>query len=156
MSSNAGYTPDQYGSGKSYSSDPGLSVGQSDDRSLGDLFSDVSKDLTLLLRQEVELAKAEAKQSVARASRGAGMLGGAGYAGHLMVLFLSVAAWWAIGDGTGRGWSALIVAVFWAIVAAVLAVMGRAQLKAVQGLQRTTETVKEIPDAVKGNEEAVR
>ena len=148
MSTGAGYTPDSYESGRSQD--------QRDDRSIGDLFSSVTQDLSLLMRQEVELAKAEATQSITRAGRGAGLLGGAGYAGHLMVLFLSVAAWWAIGDGTGRGWSALIVAVFWAIVAAVLAVMGRAQLKAVQGLQRTTETVKEIPDAVKGNEEAVR
>ena len=153
MSSDAGYTPGSYGSGPSDSSQ---SDHRADDRSIGDLFSDVSKDLSLLMRQEVELAKAELRQSVARAGRGAGMLGGAGYAGHLVVLFLSVAAWWAIGDGTGRGWSALIVALFWAVVAAVLAVLGRAQLKSVQGLSRTTETVKEIPDAVKGNEEAAR
>lgn len=152
MSSDAGYTPGSYGAGSS------ADFGQqrADERSIGDLFADVSKDLSLLLRQEVELAKAEARQSITRAGRGAGMLGGAGYAGHLMVLFLSVAAWWAIGNGTGRGWAALIVALFWAIVAAVLALVGRSQLKAVQGLPRTAGTVKKIPDAVKGNEEAAR
>jgi hypothetical protein len=131
-----------------------VSVGRGE--SIGELFADVSKDLSLLLRQEVELAKAEAKQSATRAGKGAGMLGGAGYAGHLAVLFLSVAVWWALGDVTGRGWSALIVAVFWLVVAAVLAAMGRANLKAVQGMPRTAGTVKKIPDAVKGNEEAVR
>lgn len=157
MSSDAGYPRGGYSTDNSYPADPGASTHQPrDDRSIGDLFSDVSKDLSLLMRQEVELAKAEAKQSVARAGRGAGMLAGAGYAGHLMVLFLSVAAWWAIGNGTGRGWSALIVALVWAIIAAVLAVMGRSQLKAVQGLPRTAGTVKKIPDAVKGNEEALR
>ena len=156
MSSEAGYPRGGYSTDNSYVSDPGAGPQQRDERSIGDLFSDVSKDLSLLMRQEVELAKAEAKQSVSRAGRGAGMLAGAGYAGHLVVLFGSVAAWWAIGNGTGRGWAALIVAVFWAVVAAVLAVLGRSQLQAVQGLQRTTETVKEIPDAVKGNEEAVR
>ena len=155
MTSDAGYGSGSYEAGQSYQSDPGLSA-QSDSRSIGARFSDARKDLALWRRQAGVRATAEAKQSVARAGRGAGMLGGAGYAGHLTVLFLSVAAWWAIGNGTGRGWSALIVALFWAIVAAVLAVVGRAQLKAVQGLPRTAGTVKKIPDAVKGNEEAVR
>jgi hypothetical protein len=50
-------------------------------------------------------------------------------------------------------WSALIVAVLWGIVAAILAVMGRKQLKTVQGVPQTTETAKRVPDALKGNED---
>ncbi len=124
--------------------------------SLGDLISKITTDLSTLMRQEVELAKAEATQSAKRAGKGAGMFGGAGFAGYFVVLFWSIALWWAIGDGMGHGWSALIVAVLWAIVAAVLALMGRKQLAAVRGLDRTSETLGKIPNAVKGNEEQNR
>jgi hypothetical protein len=121
--------------------------------SIGDLLSDITTDLSTLMRQEVELAKAEVKQSATRASKGAGMLAGAGVAGHFVLLFISVAAWWGIGDSIGHGWSALIVALIWAVIAAVLSVVGRNQLKTVQGMPRTTDTVKKIPSAVAGNEE---
>jgi hypothetical protein len=119
--------------------------------SIGELLSDVSQDITTLMRQEVELAKAELKQSATRAGKGAGMFAGAGVAGHLVVVFVSIAAWWAIGDSTGYGWSALIVAGIWAVIAAVLAVAGRAEMKSVTGVPQTADTVKKIPDAVKGN-----
>jgi ABC-type transport system involved in cytochrome bd biosynthesis fused ATPase/permease subunit len=132
---------------------------QHDDRasaSVGELFADVSRDITLLLRQEVELAKAEVRQSVSRAGRGAGMLGGAGFAGYLALVFVSVALWWGLGNAIGRGWSGLVVAALWAIVAAVLAAVGRSNLRAVQGIPRTVDSAKRIPDAIKGNEEAAR
>ena len=122
------------------------------DRSLGDLISDVTQDLSTLMRQEVQLAKAELQQSAARAGKGAGMLGGAAVAGYFVLLFLSVALWWAIGSATGLGWSALIVAVIWGMTAALLYVRGRASLKSVRGLPRTADTVARIPDALKGNE----
>jgi Putative Actinobacterial Holin-X, holin superfamily III len=121
--------------------------------SIGELLSDITTDLSTLMRQEVELAKAEVKQSATRASKGAGMLAGAGVAGHFVLLFVSIAVWWGIGDSIGHGWSALIVAVIWAVIAAVLSVVGRNQLKTVQGVPRTTETVKKIPSAVAGNED---
>ena len=122
------------------------------DRSLGELISEVTQDLSTLMRQELELAKAELQQSAARAGKGAGMLGGAAIAGYFVLLFLSVAVWWAIGSATGLGWSALIVAVIWAIIAAVLATVGRNSLKSIRGIPKTADTVKKIPDALKGNE----
>lgn len=120
--------------------------------SVGELLADVSQDITTLMRQEVELAKAEIKQSATQAGKGAGMFAGAGVAGHMVLLFVSVAAWWGIGDKTGHGWSALIVAAIWLVIAGVLAVVGRSEFKAVKGVPRTAATVKKIPDAVKGNE----
>lgn len=121
--------------------------------SVGDLISDIAENLSTLVRQETELAKAEIKQSATRAGKGAGMLGGAGVAGYFVLLFLSVALWWLIGHWLGLGWSALIVAGIWAVIAAVLASMGRTELKHVQGMPRTVETAKQIPDAMKGNED---
>jgi len=129
-------------------------AGPADEReSIGELLSDITTDLSTLLRQEVELAKAEVKQSATRAGKGAGMLAGAGVAGHFVLLFMSIALWWAIGDATGHGWSALIVAAIWAVIAAILAVTGRGELKSVPGVPRTAETVKKIPSAVAGNED---
>jgi len=123
---------------------------------LGELLSDVTRDISTLMRQEVELAKVEIKDSASKAGKGAGMLGGAAYAGHITVLFLSIALWWALGQLVGLGWSAVIVAVIWGIVAAVLASMGRKELNAIKGMPRTAETVKEIPPALKPNTEETR
>lgn len=123
------------------------------DTSLGDLLSEVTRDISILMRQEVDLAKAEVRQSATRAGKGVGMLGGAGYAGHLTVLFLSFAAWWGLGQVINIAWAAVIVAVVWAIVAAVLFVVGRNEMKAVKGAPETVDSLKQIPDALKRNEE---
>lgn len=120
--------------------------------SLGELIGNVTQDLSLLVRQEVELAKAELAQTAKRAGTGSGLLAGAGVSGHFVLLFLSLALWWGL--PIGRAWAALVVAVLWAIIAAVLAVRGRGELKRVTGLPRTAETVKKIPNALKGDEEA--
>ena len=132
--------------------DPALPPQPDSRASVGELFSDVAADLSTLIRQEMELAKAELRQSATRAGKGAGMLAGAGISGHMVLLFASVAAWWGIGDATGHGWSALIVAAIWLIAAAVLGLMGRREISAVPGMSQTAQTVKRIPDAVRGNE----
>lgn len=121
--------------------------------SVGELLAEVSSDLSTLMRQEVELAKAEIRQSATRAGKGAGMFAGAGVAVHMVLIFVSVAVWWGLGNSVGRGWSALIVAAIWLVIGGVLAIVGRTELKSISGLSRTTDTVKKIPDAVKGNEE---
>jgi hypothetical protein len=123
------------------------------DTSLGDLLSEVTRDVSVLMRQEVELAKAEVKQSATRAGKGAGLFGGAGYAGHMTILFLSFAAWWGLGHVIDIAWAAVIVAVVWAIVAAVLFVLGRKEMKAIKGAPETVDSLKQIPDALKRNEE---
>lgn len=122
-------------------------------RSVGDLLSDISTDLSTLMRQEIELAKAEAKESAGAAGKGAGMLGGAAVAGHLVLVFVSLALWWWVGEATGLGWSALLVALIWAVIAAILAMVGRGQLRrASNPLERTTKTTKRIPEALKGHD----
>jgi hypothetical protein len=116
---------------------------------LGELMAEVSRDLSTLIRQEVELAKAEVTDSAKKAGKGAGLLGGAGVAGYFALLFLSICIWWALGYLIGNAWSALIVAVIYGIVAAILAARGRTQLKQVEGMPQTAETVKEIPPTLK-------
>jgi hypothetical protein len=71
-----------------------------------------------------------------------------------VLLFLSIALWYGIGaEWTGFVWSAVIVAVLWGIVAAVLAARGRKELKTVKGMPQTAETLQEIPPTLKPNED---
>ena len=59
--------------------------------SVGELVGEVSRDLSTLMRQELELAKAELADSAKRAAAGAGLRGGAAYGAMMTVLFLSIA-----------------------------------------------------------------
>jgi hypothetical protein len=132
---------------------PSAAHAKADSTSLGDLLGDVTRDLSTLMRQEIELAKAELKQSGTKAGKGGGMLAGAGVAGHFVLLFLSIALWYALGTLMGLGWSAVVVAIIWGIIAAVLASMGRKELKRIQGMPQTVETIQEIPPTLKPNED---
>lgn len=127
-----------------------------EERSIGELMGDVGRDLSTLLQQEVALAKAELRESTSRAGKGAGLLAGAAVAGFMVLLFVSIALWWALGTVMGNGWSALVVAVVWAIVAAVLVPAGRRELERIRGLPQTADTVSKIPNALKGKEEENR
>jgi Putative Actinobacterial Holin-X, holin superfamily III len=120
--------------------------------SVGQLLGEISRDLSTLMRQEVELAKAEIKTEVAKAGKGAGMLGGAGFAGYLFLLFASFAGWWGLGHVVDIAWAALIIAAIWALIALVLFSRGRGTLRQVEPApERTLDTAKQIPDALKGH-----
>lgn len=123
------------------------------DRPLGELVQDLSRQTSTLIRQEMRLAQAELTEKGRHAGKGAGMFGGAGLAGYMVLLFLSIALWWWIGSGLGLGWSALIVAGIWAVIGAILAALGRRDMKQVKGVPRTVQTAREIPTALKGDEE---
>jgi len=119
--------------------------------SVGELVGNVTRDLSTLMRQELALAQAEVKAEVGRAGKAAGALGAAGFAGYMAVLFLSICLWWALGHLIGNGWSALVVAVLWGIVGAVLYSSGRKKLREVNPTpERTVDTLKNVPDALKG------
>jgi hypothetical protein len=103
------------------------------------------------MRQELDLAKAEVKQEVTKTGKAAGMLGAAGFAGYMVLLFASIAAWWGLANVMNKGWAALIVTGIWAVVGVVLFVVGRGRLKEVNPKpERTVETIKELPDALSG------
>jgi hypothetical protein len=113
------------------------------DRSVGEIVGDIQKDLSTLVRQEIELAKAEAKQEVGKVGKAAGMLGGAGFAGYMVALFASLTLAYGIGTFWPAWIGALIVTAIWAGAGAVLYSRGRQQLKTVHGPVNTVETVKE-------------
>ncbi|HXV93324.1 MAG TPA: phage holin family protein [Pseudonocardia sp.] len=125
--------------------------------SVGELIGDVTRDLSTLMRQELALAQAEIKQEVSKTATGAGAFGGAAVAGWMTLLFLSVALWWALSHLVGHSWSALIVAVLWGVVGAVLFATGRSKLRQVNPTpERTVDTLKNVPDALKGQRGGTR
>lgn len=117
--------------------------------SLGDLLTGVSEDISTLFRQEVALARAELTESAKKAGKSAGMFGGAGVTALYALLFISIAAWWALGLLVGNAWSALIIAVIYAVVALVLYRRGRSEIKTITGAPQTVDSLKKIPETLK-------
>ena len=130
---------------------PGMTGQDTANTSVGEMIGQVTQDLSLLMRQELDLAKAEVKQEITKSGKAAGLLGGAGFAGYMVLLFGSIAAWWGLANVMDQGWAALIVTAIWAVIGAVAFVVGRRQIQAVNPKpEQTIETVKELPDALKG------
>jgi len=125
----------------SYDADP---TTPNDPRSLGQIVSDLTTHFGALVRQEMDLAKTEMRQEAAKAGKGAGMLAGAGVTGHLALLFVSLAFTWLLDNWMPVELAALITAVIWAVVAAVLASAGRKAIKESNPqLPQTQRTLKE-------------
>ncbi|WP_440103808.1 phage holin family protein [Glutamicibacter mishrai] len=122
--------------------------------SLGALFNDLTQNVSLLVRQEIELAKTELKESASSAGKGAGMYAGAGVAGHFVLLFLSVAAFFGLALWIGYGFSALVIAALWAVIGLVLASAAKKKMQEIKGLPNTAETVKRIPSAFTPKDDA--
>jgi hypothetical protein len=129
-------------------SQPGRDVGSA---SVGELLGEVTRDLSTLMRQELALAKAEVREEAVKAARAGGMLGAAGFAGYMVLLFASIAAWQGLAEVMASGWAALIVTVVWAAAGAALFVLGRQRMREVNPKpERTVETVSEVPGTLKG------
>jgi MFS family permease len=112
--------------------------------SVGELVRQASEHVSTLVRAEVELAKAELSDTVKRGGIGGGLLAAAGVIGLFSVPFLFVVlAEVLVAIGLWRWMSYLIVWVLFLVVAGVLALIGRAQLKKVRKPERTLETVKD-------------
>jgi uncharacterized membrane protein YqjE len=113
------------------------------DQSLSDLLGRLTTDFSQLVSTQVELAKVELKEDVARAGKGAGMFGGAAFAGVMAVALLSFASAWGLAEVMASGFAFLIVGVVWAAVGAVLFLSGKSRLSNLSPLSETQETVKE-------------
>ena len=121
-----------------------------EERSLGEIVGDLGRDMTTLVKQEFDLARAELKEEAAKAGRGAGMLGGAGVAAVLMLLLASCALAFLLDNWMPVELAFLITALVWAVVGAVLALRGRAELRRVTPqLPETQQTLKEDASWVK-------
>jgi hypothetical protein len=117
----------------------------SDDRSLGQLFGDLSRQLGTLIQKEVQLAKTEMATRVTTIGRAAGMIGAGGalaYAALLMALIAIALLLIQLGITPWLGF--LLVAILVGAIAAVLIQRGRAELQKTDLAPRQTiETIKE-------------
>lgn len=112
--------------------------------SVGQLVGQVTSDLSTLMRQEFELAKAEVTAEAKKASTGAGLLGGAGFAGYMAAIFASLTLMFLLDLLMPLWAAALIVTVLYGVVGYVLYSKGRTKMQTVDPKPRqTVETLKE-------------
>jgi uncharacterized membrane protein YqjE len=115
------------------------------DRPIGDLLKQLSEQTTTLVRQELELAKAEVSEKGKKAGTGAGMFGGAGVSALLGLGALTAAAITLLDNAMSTQLAALIVGVVWFAIAGVLALQGRNKVQEATPPvpEQATESVKE-------------
>jgi hypothetical protein len=127
----------------------------SEDRSLGDLFGDLTRDMGTLVRQEVELAKTEMTQKASEAGKNIGSMvagGAVAYAGFLAILaglIIGIASL-----GVPRWLSALIVGLVVTGVGYFLIQKGREALK--QGNLAPKKTIETLKDDAEWAKEQVK
>jgi hypothetical protein len=115
------------------------------DQSLGELVATATRDLSLLVHKEIELAKTEIAAEAKRAGIGAGFLGGAGFVGLFAFIFLSVAGALGISEGADLPFWAgfLCIGGLFGALAGLLAVAGLGKVIKVKGPQRTIRTIQD-------------
>jgi hypothetical protein len=115
------------------------------DASFGELFKKLSSETSELIRQEMALARAELSEKGKEAGKGAGLFGGAGVVGLLAAGALTAAIILVLATFLPEWVAALIVAVVYGAVAAVLALRGKQEIKraAPPVPEQTIETTKE-------------
>jgi len=115
------------------------------DRPLGELVKRLSEEASLLVRKEIELAKAELGQKAKEAGAGAGLFSAAAFLGFFAFACVTAAIVLAL-SLVFRGWlAALIVALVYAALAAILALVGRGFLQRANPPvpEQTVETLRE-------------
>jgi hypothetical protein len=115
------------------------------ERPVGDLVKQLAGQTSRLVRQEIDLAKAEMSQKANVAGKGAGLLGGAAVVGLLAAGALTACLILALDEVIPDWLAALIVALAMGAIAAVLAMQGRNRIRAATPPvpEQTVETVKE-------------
>ena len=110
---------------------------------LGELVAGMTADVGTLVRKEMELAKAELREEAKTTGKAAGMLGAAGLAAHMALLFVSLALAWGLTEIMPEGFAFLLVGILYGIAAFVLAKQGKERMQAVRPPENTIETIKE-------------
>lgn len=132
-------------------SPPTGTVVSPDDPTLGKLVADASRDFSALVRQEIQLAKSELKVSARTGGIGLGLFAAAAFLAVCMVILLSVTVAYFIhwnGSGLDLHWAFLIVTLFYALLAGVLAFLGLRKVKKVRGPERAIAQAQETKVAL--------
>ncbi|MFN8445914.1 MAG: phage holin family protein [Caldilineaceae bacterium] len=124
---------------------PQAVTSSNNNRSLGDLFNELSQDFSYLIRKEVELARTEVMENLNRAQRGIVLMVAAGLLGYAALIVLLVGLADLLYAWTGVFWlSALIIAVAVGVISAVLYFSGRSALSNVRlAPEQTIESLKD-------------
>ncbi|HLZ38243.1 MAG TPA: phage holin family protein [Mycobacteriales bacterium] len=113
-------------------------------QTLGQLVASASRDLSQLVRSEIELAKAELRVDIRRAGMGGAIFGAAGFLLLVAALFLSVALAYGIAAlGLPLGVGFLLVGVLYLLVAGLFALVALRTVKRIEPPHRTIKTVKD-------------
>jgi hypothetical protein len=126
---------------------------RTEEPTIGRLVHDASRDISLLVNKEIQLAKSELKISIKAGGIGAALFAAAGFLAVLGVILLSVTIAYFInwnGSGLSLHWAFLIVTGFWFFLAALLAFVGIKKFKQVGPPEKTIEQGKQIPAALRG------
>jgi uncharacterized membrane protein len=116
------------------------------ERSIGELFGQLSQDMTLLVRQEVQLARTEMSDKISRLTTNLIAVGAGGFVVYLGGLALVAAVILALRDlaNISLAVSALIVGAVLAIIGWVMLQRGLKEMKRVDlAPRRTVETLKD-------------
>lgn len=115
-----------------------------DNRSIGELITELSRETVTLVRQEVQLAKAEMSQKASRVGKNVGFLVVGGVVVYTGVLAIIAAVIIALGHAVPLWLSALIVGLVIAAIGLFLVVKGANTLRQEDPApQETIETLKE-------------
>ena len=123
----------------------GTQGGSLRDQSTGDLVKALSEQTSVLVRKEVDLAKAELAQKGKQAGIGAGMFGAGGLLAIFGLAVLTTALIAGLSEGMDTWLAALIVGVLYLAGAGVAALMGRERIREATPLtpEQAVETTKE-------------
>lgn len=117
---------------------------------IGKLVVDASRDVSTLVRHEIQLAKSELKISVKAGGLGLGLFAAAGFVAVLAVIMVSVAiAYFVHMTGLDLAWSFLIVFGFYLLLAALLGLIGVRMVKKVRPPERAITQAQETKDRLK-------
>jgi uncharacterized membrane protein YqjE len=115
-----------------------------EDRSLGELFSEMGSEVSQLVRSEIDLAKAELKEEASKVAKAGAVLGAGGFIAYLAVILLSFAAAWGLATAIPEGFAFLIIGTVYVVIAVVCFLVGRQRLQEFSPVpQETVETIKE-------------
>jgi hypothetical protein len=115
-----------------------------EERSLGELFAELARETSSLVRQEVELAKTELTHKATQVGKDAGVIGAGGAVAYAGLLVLLAAAVLGLGELMPLGLSALVVGLVVGAIGYFMIQKGRNDLKTADLTPRETiESLKE-------------
>ena len=118
-------------------------------RPLAELLSELTTELSTLVRQELQLAKVQLRSEAASAAKGSTALAVAALGALLTLVFGTSAAAWALAQLVATGWAFLIVTIFWLLVTPLAAAVGMRKLRQVGPPAQTVQSLKEDAQWVK-------